>query len=320
MNRRDFVLGAAAASAAFVHPAAAARFGETPLALVTADLEERVLALDPVSGRVVKRIGTLAGPRSIETVRNAAVVAHSTDAAVSVIDVLKLEVRHVLDGVDEPRYTAAYPNGRLAFVTDSGAGGLLVVDVVRGRIIARVRLGGPARHLGLSPRGRVLWAALGTKADRIAVVDVGDPRRPEVVAHFRPPFLAHDVGFAPGGKRVWVTSGDQRRIALYDPRTREVVRILEAGSPPQHVTFCGRRAHVSSGDDGTLRVHRLGDGRVLHMTRIPTGSYNVQAGWSRVFTPSLSQGTLCALDEHGRLLLNVRAARSSHDACFVVSV
>jgi DNA-binding beta-propeller fold protein YncE len=320
VNRRDFVLGAAAASAAFVRPAAAVRFGGTPLALVTADLESRVLALDPVTGRIVKTIRTQAGPRSIETVRNAAVVAHSTDAAVSVIDVLKLEVRHVLGEVDEPRYTAAYPNGRLAFVTDSGAGTLLVVDVVRGRILARVALGGPARHLGLSPRGRVLWAALGTKADRIAVVDVGDPRRPEVVARFRPPFLAHDVGFAPGGRRVWVTSGDQKRIALYDPRTREVLRMLEAGSPPQHVTFCGGRAHVSSGDDGTLRVHRLGDGRVLRTTRIPTGSYNVQTGWSRVFTPSLSQGTLCALDEHGRLLLNVRAARSSHDACFVVSV
>jgi hypothetical protein len=165
----------------------------------------------------------------------------------------------------------------------------------------------------------VLWVALGTKADRIAVVDVGNPRRPEVVARFRPPFLAHDVGFAPGGKRVWVTSGDQRRMALYDPRTREVLRVLEAGTPPQHVTFCGGRAHVSSGDDGTLTVHRLGDGRALRTTRIPTGSYNVQQGWDRVFTPSLSQGTLCTLDERGRLLLNVRAARSSHDVCFVVS-
>jgi DNA-binding beta-propeller fold protein YncE len=321
VNRRDFLVAAATTSAAFARPAAAARLGGTPLALVTADLESRVLALNPVNGRIVKTIRTQAGPRSIESVGGKfAVVAHSTDATVSVIDVLKLEVRHVLDDVDEPRYTAAYPNGRLAFVTDSGAGGLLVVDLVRGQILARVLLGGPARHLGLSPRGRVLWVALGTKAERVAVVDVGDPRRPEVVAVFRPPFLAHDIGFARGGKRVWVTSGDQKRMALYDPRRREVLRMLDAGSPPQHVTFCGGRAQVSSGDDGTLTVHRLGDGRALRMTRIPAGSYNVQQGWGRVFTPSLSQGTLCALDEHGRLLLNVRAARSSHDACFVVSV
>jgi DNA-binding beta-propeller fold protein YncE len=320
VNRRDFLVAAATTSAAFVRPAAAAGLGGTPLALVTADLESRVLALDPVSGRLVKRIPTLAGPRSIESVGSSAVVAHSTDAALTILDARSLDVRHVIRAVDEPRYTAAYTNGRLAFVTDSGDGALLVVDVVRGRIVGRVALGGPARHLGLSPRGRVLWAALGTKAERVAVVDVGDPRRPEVVARLQPPFLAHDIAFAPGGKRVWVTSGDQRRMALYDPRTREVLRVLAAGTPPQHVTFCGGRVQVSSGDDGTLTVHRLGDGRALRTRRIPVGSYNVQAGWGRVFTPSLSQGTLCALDEHGRLLLNVRAARSSHDACFIVSV
>ena len=99
MNRRDFLL-AAAASAALARPAAAARLGGTPLALVTADLESRVLALDPITGKVVKRIPTLAGPRSIEAVRNTAVVAHSTDAALTILDVVSLDVRHRLHEVD----------------------------------------------------------------------------------------------------------------------------------------------------------------------------------------------------------------------------
>ena len=319
MNRRDFLV-AGAAAAMFPGAAAAARVGGgRPVVLVTADLESRVLALDPVSGRVLKRIPTIPGPRSIETAGGFAVVAHSTHAALTILHAPTLEVRHVLRTLDEPRYTAASPDGQLAFVTDSGAGTLLVVDVPDGRIVARVPLGGPARHLGLSPRGRLLWVALGSRAERVALVDVRNPRRPAVVARLRPPFLAHDVAFAPGGKRVWVTSGDRRRVALYHPWTREVVRELDAGSPPQHVAFCGRRAHVSSGDDGTLRVHRLGDGAVLRTTRVPVGSYNVQEGRGRVLTPSLSQGTLCAVDEDGRLLLNVRAARSSHDACLVIS-
>jgi hypothetical protein len=33
----------------------------------------------------------------------------------------------------------------------------------------------------------------------------------------RPPFLAHDVGFSPDGRRVWVTAGRERRMALYGP-------------------------------------------------------------------------------------------------------
>ena len=84
------------------------------------------------------------------------------------------------------------------------------------------------------------------------------------------------------------------------------------------MSFIGRRAYVTSGDDGLLRVHAL-DGRLLRTTRIPAGSYNVQHGERVVLTPSLSRGTLCVVSERGDLLHRVQAARSSHDACFVVS-
>jgi hypothetical protein len=94
---------------------------------------------------------------------------------------------------------------------------------------------------------------------------------------------------------------------------------VSAGSPPQHVTFVGGAAHVTSGKDGTLRVHAL-DGRVLRTAGLPVGSYNVQQGWGVVLTPSLDQGTLCVLDARGRLRERVQVARSSHDACFVMSV
>jgi hypothetical protein len=95
------------------------------------------------------------------------------------------------------------------------------------------------------------------------------------------------------------------------------LRRLPAGSPPQHVTFHGGYAYVTSGDDGTLRVHSLRDGRVLRRTSIPTGSYNVQDGPGRILTPSLAHGTLCVLDGSGHVRRRVDVARSSHDACFI---
>jgi hypothetical protein len=53
---------------------------------------------------------------------------------------------------------------------------------------------------------------------------------------------------------------------------------------------------------------------------VPTGSYNVQEAFGAfILTPSLSQGTLCVVDRNGRLLRKLRVARSSHDACFVMS-
>lgn len=161
--------------------------------------------------------------------------------------------------------------------------------------------------------------ALGSKARTIAVVDVRDPRRARLAHRVHPPFLAHDVGFSPVGGRVWVTSGDRERIAVYDSRVGRVLFTLAADAPPQHVTFAGGSAYVTSGDDGTLRVHAQRDGRLLRSTRVPVGSYNVQQGWGRILTPSLERGTLCILDGRGRLVSSLRVAPSSHDACFVMS-
>lgn len=316
MNRREFVVAAAALAIA---PEALARRlgGGTPIALVTADLESRIVAVELPSGRRLRTITTLPGPRSIEQVGPTAVVAHTAYGAVTVVDGVTLEVRHVLRGFDEPRYTAGSPDGRYAFVTDSGAQAVVVVDVRRGRVVRRLAVGGPARHVSVDPGGRRLWTALGTKAPRIAVVDIREPRRPKLLGRVRPAFLAHDVGFAPLGKRIWVTSGDRRELALFDPRTARAIRRLEAGAPPQHVTFSGRLAFVTSGDDGTLHTHDAATGRLLRTARIPVGSYNVANGFSVVFMPSLSRGTLCLADGEGRVTRSVRVARSSHDACFV---
>ncbi len=114
-----------------------------------------------------------------------------------------------------------------------------------------------------------------------------------------------------------MTSGDRGRIAIYDARTGEVIRTLSADAPPQHVTFMGDRAFVTSGDDAMLRVHAL-DGRLLRSAPVPSGSYNVQHGWRWILTPSLSQGTLCTFSPRGAPLEELRIARSSHDACFIV--
>jgi hypothetical protein len=192
----------------------------------------------------------------------------------------------------------------------------VVVDTVEGRVVARAEVGAGERHLSLGRSNRRLWVALGTKAERVAILDVTEPTRPRVLAHIDPPFLAHDVGFAPDG-RIWVTSGDRRALAVYDGRGRPL-RTFTGDAPPQHVTFLGRRAYVASGDDGLLRVHDL-DGRLVRTERVPLGSYNVQRGFGHILTPSLSQGTLCVADAGGRVVMRTEVARSSHDACFVMS-
>jgi len=309
MNRRQFVIGAA--SLVFA-PSALAKRG--PVALVTADLESRLVAVDLASGRVLRHVPTLADPRSIETVGDTAVVAHSEIGVVSIVR--NFAVEHVVRGFREPRYTAAHPDGRHAYVSDAKAGEVVALDVLSGRVVGREHVGALARHITIDRSGRTLWIALGTKAEEVAVVDVSERTRPRLVRRFRPPFLAHDVGFAPDGRRAWVSSGDRNQLAVYDVRTGRVLARPYGDAPPQHVTFAGDLAFVTSGWSGTLRVHRT-DGQPVARTVVPVGSYNVQETMGWVVTPALGHGYLTVCDERGRIRLSERIARSSHDACIV---
>jgi DNA-binding beta-propeller fold protein YncE len=315
VDRREFLL-AAALAAASPGRALAAAAADAPLVLVTADLEASVLAVDAATAGIRKSIQTLDGPRSIEAAGAVAVVAHSERGAVSLIDTRTLSVWRLLGGFGEPRYTAAHPDGRHAYVTDAARGELVVLDVRSGRVVGRSSVGPRARHVTIDPRGRTLWVALGSKAEQVAVVDVREPVRPRLLHRFAPPFRAHDVGFAPDRRHVWVSSGDRFELAVYDARTGRLLARPSGDWPPQHVTFAGDIVYVTSGWSGTLRLHRS-DGRPLREVPVPVGSYNVQQGHGRVVTPSLGRGVLSILDERGRLLHRERVARSSHDACLV---
>jgi hypothetical protein len=310
MNRRQFVVGAASLALA---PRALANV-RGAVALVTADEESRLVAVELARGRIVRQIPTLGSPRSIERVGETAVVAHTELGAVSLVR--GLEVARVLRSFDEPRYTAAHPGGRYAYLTDAARGELVAVDVVRGHVVAREQVGARARHIAISPNGRTLWIALGSKAREVAIVDVSDRARPRLRHTFRQPFLAHDVGWAPNGRHVWVSSGDRQELAVYDARTGRLLARPDGDWPPQHVTFAGGLAYVTSGWSGTVRVHRV-DGAELRRNPVPLGSYNVQSGAGRIVTPSLGHGDLTVLDEAGRTLYRARVARSSHDACVV---
>ena len=315
MDRRAFVV---ASASLLVAPRAFARgLGGTEVALVTADLESRLVAVDLATGRVVRHVSTLAKPRSIEAVGHMAVVAHSELGVVSLVHAPTLRVAHVLRGFGEPRYTAGHPDGRHAYVSDAKRGEVVALDVLRGRVLARAPVGALARHITIDPSGRTLWVSLGSKAREVAIVDVSTRSRPRLVHRIAPPFLAHDVGWAPDGRRVWVSSGDRNELAVYAARSGKVLSRVPGDRPPQHVTFRGERAYVASGESGTLRVHRI-DGRELRATAVPEDSYNVQQAHGWIVTPGLGRGTLCILDARGRVLRRETVARSSHDACIVV--
>jgi DNA-binding beta-propeller fold protein YncE len=321
MNRRELLIAAAAAPAALALPAAAqaAARGGTPLALVTADSEDRVLVVRLADLHVLRSLAVPDQPHGIEAVDllRSALVLSSASGTVTVLDAVRPRVRRVLQGFSAPRYASGDPRGRYAYVSDDAAGQLVAIDVPRAKVVGRVEVGEGARHLSSSLTGTQVVVSLGAKAARLAVVDVSRPERPRLVRTFPADDLAHDVGFAPDARHVWITSGAERRLAVHDALTLRRVHALAGDAPPQHVTFdeAANRVYVASGDSGTLRIYRMADAKLLATRRIAAGSYNICALDGRVVTPSLDNGRLTLLDSRG--LRSARLAAHAHDACIV---
>src|SRR6266480_4009901 len=92
MDRRSFLLGASSLALA---PRLLARLPSSKeLALVTADEEARLVAVELASGRVQRYVKTLPKPRSIESVGGMAVVAHSEIGAITIVRGRTLAVAH----------------------------------------------------------------------------------------------------------------------------------------------------------------------------------------------------------------------------------
>jgi DNA-binding beta-propeller fold protein YncE len=320
MNRRQLLIAAAALPAALALPAAAAArgLGGTPLALVTADTEDRILAVRLTDMRVVRSLAVPHEPHGIEAVDllGSALVMSNESGTITVLDTAVPRVRRVLEGFGAPRYAAGDPRGRYAYVSDESAGQVIAIDVPSARVIGRVEVGEGARHISISWDGSRVVTALGSKAPRLALVDVTTPQRPRLVRTFPADDLAHDVGFTPDGTHVWISSGVDRRLAVHDAQTLRPLHAVPGDDPPQHVTFSEGRVYVASGDSGTLRTHRMADAALLRTQRVTTGSYNVCALDGRVVTPSLDDGRLTLLDSRG--LRSVHLAPHAHDACIVV--
>ena len=287
------------------------------LALVTVESQNRLLAVDLTSGRVVRRWSLPADPENVEAYAGQAAVVSTKAGAVTLLDTRTLKVERVIRGLGAPHIAAFSPDGEYLYVTDDARGQL---DVVRNRVIRRIFVGYGAHHMTFSPDQKRLWVVLGERARSIAVVDTHKPAHPRLIGHVDPHGLAHDAAFTPNGRRVWVAYDDRPYLRVFDERTRRPVATLSAGSPPAHVRFDDARfsfyAYVTSGNDGVLRVFDWLHRRVLRTLPTAPGSFNLSVDRGLVATSSLTDGELTAF-RGGQRLLAKRVAPAARDVALI---
>jgi YVTN family beta-propeller protein len=309
-----------AAALVLVTSASAAQTSGTPVALVTAEQQNMLVAVELRSGKVLRRVSLPADPQNVAVGEKTVVVVSARAGAVTVLDQSSLRVRKVFRGLRDPHIAATSRSGQLAYVTADGSGELVLIDLVRMRIVHRIFVGAGAHHMALSPTGKRLWIALGERASEIAIIDLSPwPDRPRLLKRFSPGFVAHDVTFSPDGRRVWVTSGVGDSVHVLDPRTGKQAFEVRVGPAPQHVAFSERGfAFATSGYSSRIAKVNPRTGSVLATAQTPYGSFNLSTIGNVVVTTSLMSGRVTEFDGRLRRLKTVQAARAARAVALTV--
>ena len=280
-------------------------------ALVTDEIQNRLLIVDLPSGRVVRRIALPRDPEDIAANSgecSTAVVVSAAAGKVTVLDRETLGRRGVIGGFVAPHIPEIAPGGQYAYVTDDARGAVTVISLADARVTSTIEVGAGAHHLSFDPIRRLAWVALGESARTIVILSTANQAHPRVIGRFDPGFLAHDVSFNPNGNEVWITSATGPDVAVFNESEKRLKFHVPVGRGPQHVAFAGRNAYVTSGYSGVIESVDAATGRVLARVRSPYGSFELDAGQGYVVAASLLRGTLAIYNAQLGLLHVVHLA------------
>lgn len=292
------------------HTTPAARFPSPPLvALVTAQTEDRLLAVSLPSGRVVRSVRVPGSPGYVAASGPGGPYVVVSEAGwVTLLTGPRLHREAVLRGLGAPHIPAIVPGGGWAYVTDDARGQLDAIGLTDPRVDSRTYVGSGAHHFAVSPDGQQVWVALGQSATTIVILSmissrppppaspVGDPVHPHIVARLHPGFRAHDLMYTPNGQQVWVTSASGPDVGVFSAHRRRLLFRIPAGPPPQHIVFAGTSAYITSGYGSQIEQVSITTGRVLTRVPAPYGSFDLDAAGRYVVTTSLFRGTLAIYD------------------------
>jgi DNA-binding beta-propeller fold protein YncE len=326
MRRLAPILALLAATAAVAaNSLTAARDGGMPVALVTTETENALLAVSLDNGHILRRVALPADPENVVAVVGVTVVVVSARGhAVSLLDWRSLKLIKVFHEFGAPHLAAVAPDGEWAYVTDDARGQLVTIEFATKRVVDRLAVGAGAHHLTISPDGRRLWLALGERARTVVIVDTSKHASPRILRRFDPGFAVHDLAFSPDGRQAWLTSANSRFVTVVDAHSGRRLFTVPAGRPPQHIAFnyavsnLSRHAYITSGYSGRIEMVDARSGRILRAASVPYGSFNLTTAGGLVVTSSLLRGTVTELNDQLRLIRNVNVAAAARDVGVVV--
>lgn len=114
---------------------------------------------------------------------------------------------------------AATPDGTRAFVANIASGSVSAIDLVSGKLLARITTGAGCEGIDVSPDGRAVWTA-NREAGTVSVIDAHSLA---LVATLEAPGFPIRIKLTPDGKRALVSCAEAGEVVVFDVAERELV-------------------------------------------------------------------------------------------------
>jgi YVTN family beta-propeller protein len=205
---------------------------------VTAELDRKILVVDPQAGRIVATIDHDGAGHWLAVLPDGskAYVANKDDKPfVSVID---LATRKQIGTVPMPRGTqgiTASPDGRRVIAMDLAQPEIAVIDTASDAVLERVRLAGttdPAYKAYYSPDGRWLLTMAGSSISIFDAANLSAPQRTLKVGA-----SPMGIGFSADGKTALVANHGDGTVSAIDIAAATITTTFKAGTGIETLTY-----------------------------------------------------------------------------------
>lgn len=214
------------------------------------------------------------GPHGIAWLRDGRILATTERSqSLTVVDTRRGDrVTAIPTGQQTTHMVAVSPDARRAYTANIRSASVSVIDLVAGRKLADIAVGGQPEGIGLSPDGRTLWVGDNAGA-RVLAYDTTTRRQ---LAELRTGPVPIRVLASPDGRWVVTSNAGDGTLTMIDARTRRVARTVTVSGAREaaQVTIIfsadGRRLYAAETGRNQIAEVDLASGRVLR--RLPAGA------------------------------------------------